>query len=210
LGDIVGYYPDPEGCLELVKDRASYSVAGNHDYAAAGKIDISNFTYYAFAAMEWTRKQLSQDSIEYLGSLPLSIRMDSIFFTHSSPADPDKFTYIFFNSASAISDAFSSMVNRINFIGHTHWPFVMVQEDDGVLQYADRFAEIDPEKYYLVNVGSVGQPRNMVPYSSYAIYDTNEQAVSIINVDYDYTVTQDKVLDNGLPEFLAQRLSIGK
>lgn len=210
LGDIVGYYPDPELCVELVREHAAYSVAGNHDYAAIGRIETNNFTYYAFEAMEWTKKNISKESKEYLSFLPLCSQMNGMVFTHSSPACPEDFVYIFPNSESAILDAFGSMVQRLNFIGHAHWPFFMVQDHKVITRFSEDNIIIKDDLYYLINVGSVGQPRNLDPRSCYAIYDTDEQLISLIHVEYDYRVTQKKVLKNNLPSFLAERLANGR
>lgn len=210
LGDIVGYYPDPEPCVELIKKHATYSVAGNHDYAAIGRIETSNFTYYAFEAMEWTKKKLSEESKKYLSLLPLTIEMDGMLFTHSSPASPKSFIYIFPNSEKAILSAFSSMVHHINFIGHTHWPFIMTQDDLQIIRCQEKNVEVFSEGYYLVNVGSVGQPRNFDHRSSYAVFDTDLSLISLVAVEYDFSVTQQKVLDNNLPPFLAERLAKGR
>lgn len=211
LGDIVGYYPEPEECIKLIRDNAAYSVAGNHDYAAIGNIDTRNFTYHAYEAMEWTRLNLSDESRDYIASLPLSIELDSMVFTHSSPANPEQFTYIFPNSEEAIKDAFSSMVQKIVFVGHTHWPFIMMQEEPGIIcGIKEKEVDIDPESYYLINVGSVGQPRNRKPESTYAFYDTEEQYLSLVSVEYDYPVTQQKTREAGLPVFLAERLESGR
>ncbi len=210
LGDIVGYYPDPEQCVELIREYAAYSVAGNHDYAAIGKIDTNNFTYYAFEAMEWTKKMLSEESKKYLSLLPMTIEMDGMLFTHSSPANPSSFVYIFPNSEKAILEAFSSMVHRINFIGHAHWPFVMTQDELKIIRCSDEVVDMYDNGYYLINVGSVGQPRNFDPRSCYAIYDTDISQVSLIAVEYDYSITQQKVFDNKLPPFLAERLAKGR
>ncbi len=210
LGDIVGYYSDPELCVKLVQEHVVYSVAGNHDYAAIGLINTANFTYFAYEAMEWTKKKLSEDSKDYLSSLPISIQMDKMFFVHSSPCKPNDFIYIFPNSGDAISEAFSSMVYRLNFIGHTHCPFFIVQDESGITQYTENSLIVDDDNYYLINVGSVGQPRNLDSRSCYAMYDTDESKVSLIYVKYDYRVTQQKVFKNHLPSFLAERLANGR
>jgi len=209
-GDIVGYYPDPEECVELVRARVRYSVVGNHDYAAIGRIDTRNFTYYAYAAMEWTKTRLSAEAKKYLGSLPLTLEVDGLFFTHSSPSNPQDFIYVFPDSEEAIFEAFNSLVRRINFIGHTHWPSIMVQDDDRIVLHADDTITVKDSLYYLINVGSVGQPRNFDPRSCYAIYDTDSGAIALHRVSYDFEVTQKKVLDNNLPSFLAERLAKGR
>lgn len=210
LGDIVGYYSDPERCVELVKEHATYSVAGNHDFAGIGRIDTRHFTFYAFQAMEWTKRHLSDESKEFLSLLPMTIKMDGMFFTHSSPSRPHTFTYLFPNSEKAINEAFSSMVYKLNFIGHSHWPFFMTQEDHEIVRCDDDEVTIKDDTYYLINVGSVGQPRNHDPRSNYVIYDTDQSKVFLINVEYDYSTTQQKIFENNLPIFLAERLSQGR
>jgi len=211
LGDIVGYYPDPEECVELVKERAAYSVAGNHDYAAIGRLQTENFTFYAFEAMAWTQQNLSDSSRDYLASLPLSIELDSMLFTHSSPARPENFTYVFPNSDEAIREAFANMVFKKVFVGHTHWPCILMQESPGsILRNETDTVLLTETGYYLINPGSVGQPRNRQSSSSYALYDTETRTVSLIPVPYDFTATQKRTIEAGLPPFLAERLENGR
>jgi predicted phosphodiesterase len=209
-GDIVGYYADPEDCVKLVQEHIRYSVVGNHDYAAIGRIDTRNFTFYAYAAMEWTKTHLSPDAKKYLGSLPLTMEVDQLFFTHSSPSNPQDFIYVFPDSEEAIFEAFNSLVHRVNFIGHTHWPSIMVQDDERIVLHNDDTIEVKGDYYYLINVGSVGQPRNFDPRSCYAIYDSDDALVTLVRVPYDYTLTQKKVIENNLPSFLAERLPKGR
>ena len=102
------------------------------------------------------------------------------------------------------------MVHKLNFIGHAHWPFIMTQDELKIIRCTENVVQIHDDHYYLVNVGSVGQPRNYDPRSCYAVYDTDIAEVSLIAVEYDYTVTQQKVIDNNLPPFLAERLAKGR
>ena len=210
LGDIVGYYPDPEQCIELIRDNVHYCVAGNHDYAAINRIDIQTFTYYALVAMEWTRNTISARAKEFLASLPLSIEKDGIYFTHSSPSNTQDWIYVFPDSEEAVFEAFNSLVHRLNFIGHTHWPSIMIQEEDKIILYSEHTIKLIPDNFYLINVGSVGQPRDFDSRSCYAIYDSEIEEVALVRVPYDYSITQKKILDKNLPEFLAQRLEKGK
>ena len=210
LGDIVGYYPDPEKCVELVREHVSLCVAGNHDYAAINRIDIQTFTYYALVAMEWTRNNISASAKEFLASLPLNIEKDGLYFTHSSPSNTQDWIYVFPDSEEAVFEAFNSLVHWLNFIGHTHWPSIMIQEDDKIILYSEHAIKLNPQNYYLINVGSVGQPRDFDSRSCYAIYDSVQQEVALIRVPYDYTITQKKILQKDLPPFLAQRLEKGK
>ncbi|MDR0307339.1 MAG: metallophosphatase family protein [Chitinispirillales bacterium] len=210
LGDVVGYYSDPKSCIELVKTHAAHCVAGNHDCAAIGMTDTSCFTYYAFAAIEWTRQQLAQNEKEYLLSLPLTFERDDMFFTHASPADPRKFTYVFPDNEDSISEVFKNLTHHISFIGHTHWPFILLKEADKVVLHSGSTIEIREECSYLINVGSVGQPRDYDHRSCYALYDTNKRTLTLRRVKYNYRVTQKKVRENNLPVFLAERLEKGR
>jgi predicted phosphodiesterase len=210
LGDIVGYYPDPEKCVELIKKHAQHCVAGNHDYAAIGRIDTGNFTYYAFAAMEWTKANISEETKQYLGTLPLTYEKDGMFFTHSSPSNPQGWVYVFPDSEEAVFEAFNSLTYRLNFIGHTHWPSIMIQSEDRIMLHSEHTIKYNAEHYYLVNVGSVGQPRDFDSRACYVIGDTEEQTISLVRVYYDFTITQRKIRNNHLPLFLAERLEKGR
>ena len=210
LGDIVGYYPDPEQCVSLVREHADFCVAGNHDYAAINRIDIQTFTYYALVAMEWTRSNISEDAKKFLASLPLTIERDGLYFTHASPSNSQDWIYVFPDSEEAVFEAFNSLVHWLNFIGHTHWPSIMIQEDDKIILNSEHRIALNAKNYYLVNVGSVGQPRDFDSRSCYAIYDSDSRDLSLVRVPYDYTITQRKILAKNLPRFLAQRLEKGK
>ena len=212
LGDIVGYYPEPEKCVNLVMKNAKSAITGNHDYAAIGRIDIHNtFTRYACIAMEWTQKHLSRASIAYLADLPLTQVIDKdILLAHSTPSNPDGWAYLFMDSDELVFDAFSSFSQRICFNAHTHYPVIMTLQDDKIILHKEKRIRLVPDQQYLINVGSVGQPRDRDPRSCYAIYDKNMQEVTLKRVEYDYKTTQMKVRKEGLPEFLAQRLKEGR
>ena len=210
LGDIVGYYPDPERCIELVRKEVDYCVAGNHDYAAIGRIDTQNFTYYAYAAMEWTKQNISERAREYLQQLPLTVTLENMFFTHSSPSNPQDWVYVFPDSEETVFEAFNSLVYGLNFIGHTHWPSIMIQQDDRIILHSEHSIEISDEHFYLINVGSVGQPRDFDSRSCYALYDSDRKQISLARVEYDLRITQKKIKEKHLPMFLAERLEKGR
>lgn len=210
LGDIVGYYPDPEKCIDLIKKEVQYCVAGNHDYAAIGRIDTQNFTYYAYAAMEWTKQNISDRARAYLQSLPLTVNLENMFFTHSSPSNPQEWVYVFPDSEEAVFEAFNSLMYGVNFIGHTHWPSIMIQENDRIILHSEHTIDMVESHYYLINVGSVGQPRDFDSRSCYALYDTDAMKISLHRVEYDYRVTQKKIREKHLPLFLAERLEKGR
>ena len=211
LGDIVGYYPDPEQCVEMVRNAVSVCVAGNHDYVAIGRIDTGTFTYYAFAAMEWTKANISSQTKSYLASLPLSVEKDAMFFTHSSPSNPGEWVYVFPDSEDAVFEAFNSLTFRLNFIGHTHWPSILIQSGERIVLHSEHSVILENSvPYYLINAGSVGQPRDFDSRACYAIYNTESQIISLIRVPYNLAVTQRKIRNSRLPIFLAERLEKGR
>jgi len=210
LGDIVGYYPNPRQCVESVSARASLCVAGNHDYAAVERTDTSNFTYFAFSAMEWTKRNITDANRAFLSALPLTAELESMFFAHSSPCDPENFSYVFPDNEYSVVEAFGHLTHPLNFIGHTHWPNIMYQEGERVVLLSETSAKVEAGRAYLINVGSVGQPRDFDNRSCYAIYDTEKQTVSLHRVAYNYRVTQKKVRENNLHVFLAERLEKGR
>lgn len=210
LGDVVGYYPDPEMCVSIVRERAAHCIAGNHDYAAIGRIDTRNFTYYAFIAMEWTKENISVQSADFLRELPLSLELGGVFFTHSSPVKPEEWSYIFPDSDDAIFEAFGGLHHKVNFIGHTHWPSIMIQDNEKIVLHNEHSIKINGNYSYLINVGSVGQPRDSDPRSCYGIYDSGNGEYTEVRVPYDFTSTQKKIVENHLPLFLAERLEKGR
>jgi predicted phosphodiesterase len=211
LGDIVGYYPNPRQCIELVRDNAAFCVAGNHDYGAIEKTDTSCFTYFAFTAMEWTKGQIAGADREFLSALPLTCEVgDDILLVHSSPSEPDQFSYVFPDNEYSVFEAFSHLTRRVTFIGHTHWPSIMYQEGDTVMLNSETTVGIEDNCTYLINVGSVGQPRDFDSRSCYAIYDASVGIVSLHRVAYNYKVTQKKIVEHELPAFLAERLEKGR
>jgi len=211
LGDVVGYYPNPHECIELVRDSAAHCVAGNHDYAAIDRTDTSCFTYFAFSAMEWTKARIAGGDYEFLSGLPLTCEVgDDIFLVHSSPCEPDQFSYVFPDNENSVFEAFTNLTRRVTFIGHTHWPSIMYQEGDTVKLHSETSVGIDDGCAYLINVGSVGQPRDFDSRSCYAIYDAGVGIVSLHRVAYNYRVTQKKIRENELPVFLAERLEKGR
>ncbi|MBD3419401.1 MAG: metallophosphoesterase [Chitinivibrionales bacterium] len=210
LGDVVGYYPDPEACIDIVRESTSSCLAGNHDYAAIGRVDTKTFTYYAYTAMEWTKKNLSEKSKDYLASLPLTVRRENLFFSHSSPSTREPWAYVFPDSELAVYEAFSALTCQLSFIGHTHWPSIMYQEDEKIILHSDHSIDMKDNCFYLVNVGSVGQPRDFDPRSCYAIFDSRLRRIELVRVEYDFTLTQRKIVENNLPLFLAERLEKGR
>jgi diadenosine tetraphosphatase ApaH/serine/threonine PP2A family protein phosphatase len=208
LGDTVGYGADPLPCVELVAERAQAIVGGNHEYAVAGRLDLGWFNRFARAAAEWTQERLDEDHRAYLAALPLVTEVGDATLVHASPTQPDEWEYLV--TAEDGFDAFPHFVTRWCFVGHSHAPGAWSLGSSGpehhpaaVEQRAER------GRRYIVNVGSVGQPRDRDPRAAYALWDVDAGRVEIRRVVYDVETARRKITAAGLPRFLADRLSAG-
>lgn len=206
LGDVVGYGADPVACVELVEEVATFICAGNHDWAAVGRIDTSDFNSMAADAIAWTRTQLSDDHVVLLGELPLMERHDDVLFVHASPDSPQAFHYIF--GASEAASAIRETDARLTFVGHSHLAFIFREDEGEVISREGRAQVIDSHRI-LVNVGSVGQPRDKDPRAAFCLWDAEKGNLALVRVPYEITRAQQKIQYQGLPEYLAHRLSSG-
>jgi predicted phosphodiesterase len=208
LGDIVGYGPDPHECIGLLRKYDNICVAGNHDWAATGKISISGFNANAIEACLWTRSKLSEADIEYLDSLPELQVYSEITVAHGSPREPTS-EYLF--STIAAEDNFTYFETALCLVGHTHIPLIFENSADGVILHEFAHGDVFPtgNSRLIVNPGGLGQPRDKDPRAGYAIYDTEKNAVFGYRVEYDIAATQKKMQEAGLPEFLITRLDYG-
>jgi len=206
LGDIVGYCADPRECLKIISNLADCTVvAGNHDYAAAGKTEVDSFNVYAKEAVLWTRQCLEQEDIVYLKKLPLVEVTDDFTIVHSSLDSPEEWHYV-----QTLADAyftFFSLTTKICFIGHSHIPKIFAFCHGQYDEFLVEQFSLDEETKYIIDVGSVGQPRDGAWEASYAIYDSEVQVIQMKRISYDVEKTQQKIVEAGLPEFLARRLT---
>ncbi len=208
LGDLVGYGADPVACIELVAERAQAIVCGNHEHAVAGLIDLEWFNAYARAAAEWTRARLDDDHRTYLASLPLTAQIGDATLVHASPDRPDEWEYLL--TPQDGFDAFGAFATRLCFVGHSHLAGVWSLGSSGPEHRAGAVdLELERGRRYLVNVGSVGQPRDRDPRAAYAIWDVDRGTIVVRRVAYDITAAREKILRGGLPRFLADRLAWG-
>ena len=206
-GDIVGYGANPVETLEIVRALGCKCVLGNHDAAAVGKMDLSLFNSVARVAAVWTEKQLSPEGRQYLQALPLVERVESFTVVHSSLPDPALWSYIF-NAVSA-EEHFYAQKDLLCFIGHTHMASAYMFGEMVQPVRKTRF-RLSGSAKFLVNAGSVGQPRDRNPDACYVIYNLEEGTIEYKRVPYDIEKAQKKIRDAGLPEILASRLSSGK
>lgn len=213
-GDIVGYGAEPNECCNIIRERAAAATLGNHDAAAVGLLDMSWFNPYARAAAQWTASALSDENQEYLTNLPL-IQPDPGFIVfHGSLVQSDKFAYIV-NPHSAWALAFSAMEDsRLAFFGHTHIAEYYACRDgekgvDQIRMTDGGTIDLKPNFKYIINCGSVGQPRDGNPKACFGIYDSEAGKVEIVRVKYNIKSAQKKIRAAGLPSILADRLSSG-
>ena len=211
LGDIVGYGAEPGRCIETIRKLKCLVLAGNHDHAAIDKLDVEFFNAFAKRAALWTRQQLTGEEKEYLTSLGFVDHYGQFACVHGSLHGPELFNYI-----ATIFDAelsFESLDKPVLFYGHTHIPLTFF--DTTPMTYTmESEIRITSDMKALVNVGSVGQPRDEDPRASFAVYEmadsSGEGVVKIRRVPYDVQAAAKKILDAGLPEPLAIRLELGK
>jgi diadenosine tetraphosphatase ApaH/serine/threonine PP2A family protein phosphatase len=212
LGDLVGYGADPVACVERVGERASAMVAGNHEHGALGLLDLRWFNPWARAAAEWTGAQLDRGHRDYLTALPLVRAVEDATLVHSSPRNPEEWDYVV-SSEDGLA-VFGDFATRLCFIGHSHLPGVWSVGSSGPdhvarLEGPEARVRLEDGRRYLVNVGSVGQPRDRDPRACYAIWEPEARAVTIRRVPYDHAAAARKILAAGLPRALADRLARG-
>ncbi len=209
LGDVVGYGADPEPCIEVVAERCQAVVGGNHEHAVAGLLSLDWFNPWARAASEWTRERLDDAHRAWLGALPLMREVEDATLVHASPAHPEEWEYLV--SAEDGYAAFGAFATRLCFVGHSHVAGVWLQGSWGRDHWPrGQDLDLDAGCRYIVNVGSVGQPRDRDPRAAYAVWDTEARRVSFHRVSYDVRAAGTKILEAGLPKYLADRLALGR
>jgi predicted phosphodiesterase len=208
LGDLVGYGPDPGPCLELVRRYDLLAVAGNHDYAAIGHLDIEYFNHAAKAAIEWTNGQLTVPEADFLAGLPTMAIAEPFTLVHGSLRSHLEEYLLQRESALA---TLALLGTRFCLVGHSHVPF-LCRENQGSPEFL-RFTEDEVyplgDERMIINPGSVGQPRDRDPRASYAVYDSRNATIQRRRVDYAIDRTQEKMQGAGLPQYLIDRLSHG-
>jgi|DewCreStandDraft_5_1066085.scaffolds.fasta_scaffold00453_50 diadenosine tetraphosphatase ApaH/serine/threonine PP2A family protein phosphatase len=210
LGDVVGYGPDPNECIAAIQAQRILTLAGNHDWAVIGRLDLDYFNPLAREAILWTRHVLRPEGRAFLESLPLEHRVGEILAVHGSPRDPIHEYVLDGNTALA---NFLSHDFQICLIGHSHIPGVFAYMGEERVAFrqlpeGSPFA-LSPDHRYILNSGSVGQPRDGDPRAAYLIVDTALRSATLIRLEYPFRKTQQKMLKAGLPWPLAERLAYG-
>ena len=211
LGDIVGYGANPKECIsltrELIKEKGCICIAGNHDAAVAEMTPISRFNPLAREAIVWTKKIIDQNENEFLSTLPLLKSERGCVFVHASLDRPDEWQYVY-----TIDDAYKNFEffkEKVCFIGHSHIP-VIFKGGKNFEYFVSPSIKIEEDFRYIVNAGSIGQPRDHDPRACFLIYDTEKCTFEYKRVQYDIAGAQTKIRKAGLPEIEAVRLAIGE
>lgn len=207
LGDLVGYGPCPNEALDLIKDKLALSIAGNHDLGSIGQMDLNAFTADAGEACRFTNNTILLDNRHYLESLPMVEADKNSTLAHGSPKEP-LWQYIL--SPETAAENFELFDTPLCFIGHTHLPVIYKKNKDKTITPREgQIIELDPNDKALINPGSVGQPRDGNPKSSYLLWDQNNRTLTFKRVAYDIKATQLTMEQANLPQALIDRLNYG-
>jgi diadenosine tetraphosphatase ApaH/serine/threonine PP2A family protein phosphatase len=180
-------------------------VLGNHDAGVIGKTDIMFFNSPAQTAITWQQDRIQENELAYLTELPYSVIADSIRFVHSSPREPEQWKYII--SWYDAMDEFPYFSEKLCFIGHSHIPCIF--SEDGITPASEGTFELDRNTKYIINVGSIGQPRDGDPRLSFGIFDKDTYTIEIIRLNYDIKTARQKIITSNLPKVLGDRLLFG-
>ncbi len=204
VGDTVDYGADPNECIEIVRDIADINVLGNHDAAVLSRIDTESFNENARTSDLWTKENISPSGLDYLNGLKLIGRVDNMTIVHGTLHSPEEFLYL--TSAAGAMHTFNLLETKLCFVGHSHRPGIFVLRDGKVIERDIARITLEDADSYIVNVGSVGQPRDHDPRACYCVYDTEKKEIELRRVEYDVKTARDKIIKAGLPKRLGDRL----
>lgn len=211
LGDMVGYNANPNECLDLLREKGVQCILGNHDSRVAGFEEPTDFNFHAAEAVVWTRGVITAGNLEYLKGLPRNIHVNNRFLAvHGWVNDTDRYIM----GQRDAERNFELMAEKkatlgLCFFGHTHVPAAYALSGGQLSAVTSNPFRFEKGIKYLVNPGSIGQPRDRDPRASFLVYDTRKKQVTFHRVEYDIHTTSEKILAAGLPERLAERLKLG-
>ncbi|MFC1498105.1 metallophosphoesterase family protein [Verrucomicrobiota bacterium] len=207
VGDIVGYNANPAECLEKIRELDCVTVRGNHDHYCSHDESLDDFHPLAANVVDWTRRQLDANQLEYLKNLKMVCMAGGFTIVHSTLDMPEKWGYVF--DILEAGSNFNYQTTSVCFHGHTHVP-VVYEKQKRVTQDNYRKLKVTLGRKYFINVGSVGQPRDGNPDASYVIYDQQKGEIELRRLPYDVNAAKEKIRKAGLPERLADRLELGR
>jgi diadenosine tetraphosphatase ApaH/serine/threonine PP2A family protein phosphatase len=213
LGDVVGYGAQPDACADLIREHCDLCLVGNHDLAVLGGLDISSFSETAAVAVEWTRENASAATLEFLRGLAPAASREGIGLFHASPRDP---VWEYVLSIDQADEGMDALAERVGLIGHSHVSLFFsrparARAGDTQGAQAGDGAMLGLESgEWLLNPGSVGQPRDGDPRAAWLELDTTEWAVRFHRTTYDVATAAETIVAAGLPSQLAERLGVGR
>lgn len=211
LGDLVGYGADPAACVDLIRSRDIQTVMGNHDEYVTLLMDprVERLRPEVRQSVEWTQSKLSMDDLTWLAKLPMSMDADIFGITHGSYKPGNHFAYC--KDEETFAENFAGQTHQLAFCGHSHRPLIAVQTPAGQL-FVDyiRPGVVPADGKVMVNVGSVGQPRDENPNACVVYYDLETRHLDLHRVPYDLKLAMQKIIRSPLPEKFAKRLALGK
>lgn len=215
LGDVVGYGPDPNEVIDLVLRLGIKTIRGNHDKACSGG-DYSDFNPVARAAVDWTVHQLRPENLQWLQNLPSGpLSEDGMIFVHGAIEDEDQYLF----TADGAVRSLQLSPSPVAFFGHTHIQGAFMQLQERIETFRPSYRgtgaetallELDPAARYMINPGSIGQPRDGDPRAGFAFFDTDRQTIEFERIPYDISAVQERMEQAGLPEPLVLRLGFGR
>jgi diadenosine tetraphosphatase ApaH/serine/threonine PP2A family protein phosphatase len=195
LGDFVGYCADPKACIDIVRSLKSPCVKGNYDEYVSMALAPDGLNPKAAKAIQWTRNQLTDEDRRWLATLPYVLTVENFTITHATLALPEQWEYVF--DKCAANSSFACQNTSVSFFGHTHVPVAFVR-DTMVRGGTYTHFQLEREKQYFINVGSVGQPRDNNPKAAYVIYDLERGTIELRRLSYDIETTQRKIREAGI------------
>jgi predicted phosphodiesterase len=209
VGDVIGYAANPKECIDKIEAIAMITIAGNHDCASIDLFSVEYFNPVAKEAISWTKRSLREDDRDFLGTLKLVYQNEDLTLVHGTLGNPSEFYYMI--DSYAARETFELLRTDVCFVGHSHVAGVFIKDKDNRLCYRqDSRIDILEGNKYILNVGSVGQPRDGNPKAAYCIYDTEKKEIQIKRTAYDIQASREKIIDAGLHRSLADRLILGR
>jgi len=212
LGDIVGYNPNPNECIEVLSKLKYFDgIRGNHDRALVEK-NYNDFSYEANFAIKWAIKNIKPDNLIFLKNLGKGPKLidNKFMICHGSINDEDQYITSIFQTHEEFRWLFKNNIH-LCFFGHTHYQkiYQLNTKKEAIFEIGDKEIQIEKNNFYLINPGSLGQPRDGDRRASFAIFDSDLMSIKIIRYDYPYEITKQKITDLNFPKFLAERLESG-
>ena len=205
LGDLVDYCAQPNETVEIIKSRCDVVILGNHDEGQFNYELVKGYSENAYISSLHTRTVINPEYVEYFKTLPYSHTENNLLFVHASPCRPESYSYVL--ETESVRENFKYFAEQVCFIGHSHRPVIFEERGRNIKEiYSQR---LNPNCRYIINVGSIGQPRDGNPKVSFGIFDTEKFEYQNIRLDYEIKPASDKILKEGLPKSLAMRLFEG-